>query len=332
MTRIVSVLNEALLGLLREDERVFVLGESIEAPYNGAFKVTKDLSTEFPARVMDTPISEGGLTGLATGMALRGMRPVVEIMFGDFVTLCVDQVLNAMTKFRVMFGQDVPVPVVIRTPMGGRRGYGATHSQTLEKLFVGVPHLDVVAASPVHDVGALLRSAVLDASDPTLFLEHKLLYAERVWDDAWLAERSLRATSAGGPYPTITLSPVSGEADVTVVSYGGMAPVVMEAVRRLSDAHVHVEVVLPSLLSPLDAAPIVDSVHRTGSAVVAEEGTRAHGWGAEVSCRIREAEGTADASVIRVAARDHALPSCRELEARFLPQADDVEAAILDLV
>ena len=139
MKRYVEVLNETLLELLREDARVHVFGESIEDPYGGAFKVTKGLSKTFPGRVFDTPISEAGLIGLAGGMALRGLRPVVEIMFGDFLTLGMDQLLNSLTKFTAMYGEAVDVPVVVRTPMGGRRGYGPTHSQSIEKLFFGIP-------------------------------------------------------------------------------------------------------------------------------------------------------------------------------------------------
>lgn len=336
MTRIVNVLNDTLRGLIETDERVHVFGESIEAPYGGAFKVTGNLSATFPGRVFDTPISEAGITGMATGMALRGLRPIVEVMFGDFISLCLDQVLNGMTKFRVMFGRNVAVPVVLRTPMGGGRGYGATHSQTIEKLFVGIPHLNVVAPSPVHDVGNLLRSAVISDDGPTLFIEHKLLYAQRVWDDAAHAENGSFASTTDDLYPTVTVRPKSDDgddpADVSIVTYGGMVPIVVEATQRLREADILCEIVVPSRIAPLDAAPIVESVARTGCAVIVEEGTRSHGWGAEVACRIHECDGTADASTVRVGARDHALPSAKRLESEFLPDVGDVEAAILELV
>lgn len=141
MTKVLDSLNAALHGCLEADDSVVVLGEDILDPYGGAFKVTRGLSSAFPDRVVTTPVSEAGIVGLANGMALRGLRPVVEVMFGDFTTLVADQLINHAAKFAAMYGHRVSVPLVVRTPMGGRRGYGPTHSQTLEKLFLGVPGL-----------------------------------------------------------------------------------------------------------------------------------------------------------------------------------------------
>jgi len=160
---------------MHTDERVYLLGEDILDPYGGAFKVTRGLSTAFPERVLTTPISEAAIVGVASGMALRGLRPVAEIMFGDFVTLIADQIVNHAAKFRWMYNDQVRVPLVVRTPMGGRRGYGPTHSQSLEKMFLGVPGLHVVAPNTLGDPGQLLEAAIAD-DDPVLFVEHKLLY------------------------------------------------------------------------------------------------------------------------------------------------------------
>ena len=139
MTSVLDSLHQGLKAVMARDTRVYLLGEDILAPYGGAFKVTRDLSDLYPDRVLTTPISEAGIVGLASGMALRGLRPVVEIMFGDFTTLIADQLINHAAKFRWMYNDQVRVPLVVRTPMGGRRGYGPTHSQTLEKHFLGVP-------------------------------------------------------------------------------------------------------------------------------------------------------------------------------------------------
>ena len=173
--RYVESLNRALHQLMAEDERVFVMGEDIVDPYGGAFRVTNGLSSAYPDRVLATPISEASITGFATGMAMRGLRPILEIMFGDFLTLCADQIVNSATKFSWMYNGQVEVPLIIRTPMGGRRGYGPTHSQTLETLFLSVPGLTMVAPSHFHDPGELLRRAVLAGNGPVLFLENKLL-------------------------------------------------------------------------------------------------------------------------------------------------------------
>ena len=177
MTTVLEALNRALFRCLAEDERVYFLGEDILSPYGGAFKVYRGLSEQYPERVISTPVSEAGIIGLAGGMALRGLRPVVEIMFGDFLTLAADQLINHSAKFRWMYNNQVRVPLVVRTPMGGRRGYGPTHSQTLEKLFLGIPGLRVLAPCTLGDPGDLLLRAILEDDDPVLFVENKLIYS-----------------------------------------------------------------------------------------------------------------------------------------------------------
>src|SRR3990167_105753 len=156
----IESINQSLLELLQNDSRVYLLGEDILDPYGGAFKATKGLSTAFPDRVLTTPISEAGIVGMAIGMSMRGLRPIVEIMFGDFLTLAADQIINSACKFPWMYNGQVEVPIVIRAPMGGYRGYGPTHSQTLETLFLNVPGLTIVAPSILHDVGRLLKEVV----------------------------------------------------------------------------------------------------------------------------------------------------------------------------
>ncbi|MFQ5616792.1 MAG: alpha-ketoacid dehydrogenase subunit beta, partial [Anaerolineales bacterium] len=156
---VLQSLNAALHHAFAADERVHLIGEDVLDPYGGAFKVTRGLSTAYPARVHASPISEAGAAGVATGMALRGLLPVVEIMFGDFTTLIADQIINHLAKFRYMYNEQVRVPIVIRTPMGGRRGYGATHSQTLEKMFLGLPGLRVLAPCALGSPGELLAHA-----------------------------------------------------------------------------------------------------------------------------------------------------------------------------
>ncbi len=169
MTAVLEALTSGLQRALNDDPRVVLLGEDILDPYGGAFKVTRGLSSAFPLRVLTTPVSEAGMTGLAAGMALRGLRPVVEIMFGDFSTLAVDSLVNTAAKLRWMYNEQVSVPLVLRTPMGGRRGYGPTHSQSIEKLFLGIPGLKVVAASHFGDPGELLYRAILQQDDPAAF-------------------------------------------------------------------------------------------------------------------------------------------------------------------
>lgn len=328
---VLASLNAALATMLAEDERVVLLGEDLLDPYGGAFKVTRGLSTKFPERVLTTPISESGFTGVAAGMAMRGLRPVVEIMFGDFLLLAADQLLNYITKCEWMYNGQATVPLVIRTPMGGRRGYGPTHSQSLEKHFIGMPGLTVLAANVFCHPGELLRNATLTDDGPVLFIEHKLLYA-RPLRLAPVAGRlgDLHARKTHGIYPTVTLSfdPFQ-KADVTIVAYGYMAELAEQAAQQLlMEEEIFCEVVVPSSLNPLDLAQITSSLQRSGTLVVCEEGTETAGWAAEVIARAStESFSLLRAAPQRVAARDLPIASSRRLETATLPQVEDIVSA-----
>jgi len=329
---VLNSLNSALHALLREDERVVVLGEDLLDPYGGAFKVTRGLSSAFPGRVLTTPISESGFVGLAAGMAMRGLRPVVEIMFGDFLLLAGDQLLNYISKCRWMYNGQSCVPLVIRAPMGGRRGYGPTHSQTVEKHFLGMPGLTVVAPNVFCDAGQLLRNAVLRHDDPLLFVENKLLYA-RPQLSAPSAGRlgDWHARDTDGIFPTVLLSyhPFT-RAHVTLVAYGYMAELAAQAANALlMEEEIFCEVIIPSCISPLDATPILDSLWRSGNMVVCEEGTETAGWGAEVIARATaEAFDALRSAPRRVAARDLPIAGSKPLEQVTLPQVEDIVAAV----
>lgn len=331
--RCVQVLNEALHELFAERDDVLLLGEDVLDPYGGAFKVTQGLSDRFPDRVLTTPISEASLFGVAAGLALRGQRPILEIMFGDFIALGFDQIVNGISKFREMYDGQVTVPLVVRTPMGGRRGYGPTHSQSLEKLLLGVPNLCVVAMSECHDLRGLLHAAVEDER-PVFLIENKLMYGRphRRPEDGHVGELAVRET--GARYPALTFSGNGfAEASVTVVTYGGMLPIVLDAVTELILEHeLFCEVVALSQLLPVELEPVLESVARTGALVTAEEGTLTGGFGAEIAARVSElAWSDLRRPVRRVAARDGIIPSARPLEDDVLPSAADVVEAILAL-
>jgi pyruvate/2-oxoglutarate/acetoin dehydrogenase E1 component len=329
----VQVLNEALHGLFGERDDVYLLGEDVLDPYGGAFKVTQGLSDRFPDRVLTTPISEGGLFGVAAGMSLRGLRPILEIMFGDFIALGLDQVVNGISKFREMYDDQVTVPLVVRTPMGGRRGYGPTHSQSLEKLLLGVPNICVVAASECHDLGALLVSAVED-DRPVFFIENKLMYGRpnRRPEDGHVGELAVR--EVGARYPALVFSGSDFSEDTaTIVTYGGMLPIVIDAVTELVLEHeIFCEVVALSQLLPMELDPVLESVARTGALVTVEEGTLTGGFGAEIAARVTaQAWSDLRGPAHRVAARDGIIPSARPHEDAMLPGAADVVDAIVAL-
>jgi pyruvate/2-oxoglutarate/acetoin dehydrogenase E1 component len=252
-------------------------------------------------------------------------------MFGDFLTLTFDQILNHMVKFRTMYGKQLPVPLVLRTPMGGGRGYGATHSQSIEKHFLGIPDLNVVAASVVHDAGALLRHAILNDDGPVVFIEHKLLYPAPLFG----GDAVLSVSSAGdGPYDTrIVRNFRSGNPDCVVIGYGGMSRHLLDVARSFAEEEINLSIVLPSLLSPMHIAPIVAEVGLCGRAIVVEEGTEGFGWGAQIAAGLYERLfGKLKRPVAILASRPEIIPTSFEREAEILLNRGDIENAILKAI
>jgi pyruvate/2-oxoglutarate/acetoin dehydrogenase E1 component len=335
MTTVLESLNTHLHQAMQADERVYMIGEDLLDPYGGAFKVTRGLSDKFPERVLTTPISEAGIVGVAGGMALRGLRPVVEIMFGDFLALAADQIINSLTKFRWMYNDTVEAPVVIRTPMGGRRGYGPTHSQTLEKHFIGVPGLRVVAPCALGDPGQLLADAITDNDQPLLFVENKLLYLKKVAGQEELEDfvvttlatpghsaPTYKLTLKGAPTPTLTLA-----------AYGYMAELAREAALRLAyEKEVFVELIVPTQLSPVEITPVIESLRRTRQLLTIEEGTMTLGWGAEMIAKAKENLGATLLDARRVAAQDSPVPASVPLETAMLPQVETILQTAIKMV
>ena len=328
--RCVQVLNAALHDVFERRDDVYLLGEDLLDPYGGAFKVSAGLSTRWPDRVLATPVSEAGMFGIAGGFALRGYRPIVEIMFGDFIALGFDQIVNGIAKFREMFDEQATVPLVVRTPMGGRRGYGPTHSQSLEKFLMGVPGIVVVTPSECHDIAGMLSAAV-DDDRPVFFIENKLMYGRphRPPVDGFVGEFAVQ--TGEGPWPALTFSGNRfASAEATLVTYGGMLPIALEAATKLVlEEEIFTEVVALGRLLPLDLEPVLESVARTGALVTIEEGTLTAGVGAEIAARVQEAAWEElRGPVRRVAARDGIVPSARTLEEEALPGVEDIVAAV----
>lgn len=343
MTRaVLDSISAALLAALQKDPSVLLLGEDILDPYGGAFKATRGCSTAYPERVISTPISEAGLAGLCAGLALRGQRPVLEIMFGDFTTLVADQLINHISKFCWMYNNSVAVPLVVRTPMGGRRGYGPTHSQTLEKLFLGVPGLTV--AAPINfdlpgygDISQVLLSRVItETQAPVLFIENKLQYLLPVLSPADLADFSavvhFSAGDAAKLYPSVTLN-IKGApaASLTLTAYGYMADLARQAQMKLAYEHeIFTELVLPTRLSPFDTSSLEASTARTGRLLTIEEGTLSLGWGAEIAARVATAQP--GVKLARLAAAETPVPASQVLEKAALPQVEDILSFVQKMV
>ena len=327
-------LNAGLRAALAADARVIVLGEDVLDPYGGAFRVTRGLSTEFPDRVLAAPISEAGIVAAATGLALRGFRPVVEIMFGDFLFLAGDQIVNHAAKYRAMYDDQVRVPLVIRTPAGGRRGYGPTHSQSLEKHFLGVPGLWVVAPHALADPAELLRQAIFDIDDPVLVVESKIGYGEPVRTELPDYE-AVRLADASAPFPTLWLKP-RNPADGLLLCYGGMTRLALDAAALLREREkLDLGLVVVSQLAPTPAAHLdaILSDAAPAAVVTVEEAPAEGGWGAEMIATLeqaRDARGLGPIAYRRVGAGRTPIPGARALEDRVLPQVGDIVAAVLD--
>ena len=316
-TTYIKAITTALATAMRADERVFVLGEDVAE--GGPYTATAGLAEEFgTARVINTPISEAAITGVAIGAAQSGMRPVVEIMFIDFITLALDQLVNAAAKAHFMSGGQLTVPLVLRTQGGaGLRG-GAQHSQSLEAWLAHVPGLKVVMPSRPSDAAGLLASAIADPN-PVVFIENKTLYF-RIGELAETVE----------PVPIGQAVTLREGRDVTIVALSRLVHDALEAADRLAaEDGVEAEVIDPRTLVPLDLAAIVASVERTGRLVIAHEAVEHGGFGAEVAARVGAAAfDSLDAPIARVGAPFAPIPLSPPLEDAYLPGADEIVAAV----
>jgi 2-oxoisovalerate dehydrogenase E1 component len=323
-----QVLNAALKHILEASPEALIIGEDLHDPYGGAFKVTHGLSTAFSERVISTPISEAGITGAAIGLALDGFRPVVEVMFADFLTLCLDQLYNHAVKFPGMF-RDMAVPLVIRAPCGGRRGYGPTHSQSPEHLLTSVPGLTVVYGSHRHDMSRLLVDATLRWPYPVLFLEHKLLYGEKQ-DRADYRELPLQAEDvAAHLFPTLVRG--GDEPDLTLVTYGGMLPVVEAVAAHLEEEEeLSVEILVPSLLSPVSKTGLIGRLLERSSVVMVEESHHDFGVSAEIGASLLDNEY--QGRFLRIGTPPVPIASARSLERQILPDEESLIEQILDWI
>jgi pyruvate dehydrogenase E1 component beta subunit len=316
-----EALNEALCEELMQDERVFIMGEGI-AQRGGSYKVTVGLLDKFGAkRIIDTPISEASFVGMGVGAAITGMRPVVEILFIDFTSLVIDQVVNQAAKYRFMSGGKGRVPMVLRTQGGSGNGLAAQHSQSLEAWYYHTPGLKVVMPSTPYDAKGLLKSAIRD-EDPVIFIEHKLLYMEK------------------GPVPetdyTIELGigdiKRSGN-DVTLVAWSGMVKRTLAAAEELATMGIDAEVIDPRTLVPLDKKMILSSVRKTEHLVIIQEAIRRGGVASDIASIVQEeAFDYLDAPIKILAGKNTPIPFNLNLEKACVPQQEDIVHAVKEIL
>lgn len=317
----VEAIREALELKMLEDQDVFLLGEDIGI-YGSSFGVTKGLLEQFgPERVRDTPISELGITGVAVGAALTGMRPVVDIQFSDFLSLALDQIVNQAAKIRYMYGGNASVPLVIRTPSGSGTGAAAQHSQSLEAWLTHIPGLKVVQPASAYDAKGLLISAIED-NNPVIFYEHKLLYKtmDKVPADAYTIPLGQAQVKRPGT-------------DVTIVATGVMVNRALSAAEKMEEEGVSVEVIDPRTLVPLDEETIIQSVHKTGRVIVVHEAVKRGGYGGEIASMLAEkAFSSLKAPIIRLAGEAVPIPYNASLEAAAVPQINDIKNSIVKIM
>ena len=316
-----EALNQALFEEMRRDPLVFTMGEGI-AERGGSFKVTEDLLKTFgPERVMDTPISEASFTGCGVGAALVGTRPVVEILFVDFTALIMDQIINQAAKYEFMSGGQGKVPMVLRTQGGAGNGLAGQHSQSLEALFYHIPGLKVVMPATPYDAKGLLKASIRDDS-PTIFIEHKLLYMTKgeVPDDDYIVPLGQADIKRSGD-------------DITLVTYSYMILKCLEAADALAKEGISVEVVDLRTLTPLDKETILESVEKTGRAIVVHEAVKRGGIGGDIAAMImEEAYDDLDGPVMRICGKNTTIPYNLELEKVCVPSVEDIIEGVLEMV
>ncbi|MEV7007970.1 transketolase C-terminal domain-containing protein [Streptosporangium sp. NPDC051022] len=317
--RVAENLNAALHGLLDDDPTAYVIGEDVLDPYGGAFKITKGLSIRFPGRVIGTPISEGALTGVAAGLALTGNTAVAEIMFGDFVALAFDQICNFASKSVSMYGSRLPLRMVVRCPTGGGRGYGPTHSQSMQKHFVGMPGLSLYEMSPFHDNRAVF-TAMLQRGEPCLFFEDKVLYTRQMdqVDPMFQVRRD----------GELAIVDLGDRPDCVIVAPGGMAHRTLAAMRSLIlEEEISCRLLVPSRLYPLDVDALVP--HLGDVVLVAEESTAGGTWGSEVAHLLHERLWERLRGPVRlVHSRASVIPTAAHLENEVLAGESTIRHAV----
>lgn len=312
-----EALNEALCEELAQDERVFIMGEGI-AQRGGSYKVTVGLLDKFgPKRIIDTPISEASFTGMGVGAAITGMRPVVEVLFIDFTSLIMDQIVNQAAKYRFMSGGKGRVPMVLRTQGGSGNGLAAQHSQSLEAWYYHIPGLKVVMPSTAYDAKGLLKSAIRD-EDPVIFIEHKLLYMDKgpVPDTDYTIELGVGDIKRPGN-------------DITLVAWSGMVKRTLAAAEELSTQGIDVEVIDPRTLVPLNKEMIMSSVRKTEHLIIIQEAIRRGGVASDIASIVQEeAFDYLDAPIKILAGKNTPIPFNVNLEKACVPKQEDIVRAV----
>jgi pyruvate/2-oxoglutarate/acetoin dehydrogenase E1 component/pyruvate/2-oxoglutarate dehydrogenase complex dihydrolipoamide acyltransferase (E2) component len=330
--RVGENLNRALHELFAEPVPAYLLGEDVLDPYGGAFKVTRGLATSFPERVLTTPLSENGMVGVANGLALCGDRVVVEFMFGDFLLLAMDQIVNFAAKSVSMYGRPVPLPLLVRCPVGGNRGYGATHSQSVQKFLVGVPDLDLWEMSPFIDAARIFQR-VFGTGRPAVLYEDKVLYTRRMFEAGRVDDDWAYADTGGDAEWTVVRHRAPRPPDVALIAAGGTAHRCLAAASTLVNDHgITVAVLVPARIHPCDPEPVLPLIRTASRVVIVEEGTPDGSWSGVLAQRLHDQLWSSLLAPVHIlTSQASVIPAASHLEREVLVTAEDVVAAVTGL-
>ena len=327
--RLGHAINQSLKELMADNQKIYFIGEDVKSPYGGAFKISNELSDLFPSRVFNTPISESAIVGTGIGLAMEGFKPIVEIMFGDFITLAMDQIINHASKFRYMYNEQVRVPLMIRVPMGGGRGYGPTHSQTLDRHLFGIPGLRVVAIHHLMHPKLVYQSLLNTSEDPSIVIENKALYTLPLRTEPPLG---FTYKMIHDSLPIILVEPESDQCDLTIIAYGGLSELAIEIMEVLFLEHdLIAQFICPTQIYPFNIKACYQYT-RSQQIVIIEEGQGYAGFGSEIMAQIVELcelNSTPLPKMRRLYAAESAIPACKALEENVLPEKTRVIEAIL---
>jgi len=315
------------LEILLKDSKCFMLGEDIEDPYGGAYSISKGLSKKYPGKLINTPMSEQGFTGMGVGMALAGYKPIIEIMFGDFSTLVLDQILNHASKFAEGF--EKPMHIVVRAPMGGYRGYGATHSQSLEKIFAGLPNIAVISPSVLHAPGELLQNA-MNMGVPSIFVENKLDYTRKLFKAEKISEY-FDLKYHGSTFQIAEAGIKSEKPELTIIGYGGLIhPLLIMIFELFMEEEIPIRLLDLSSLSPMNFDLIAELTQNSKKILTVEEGHIPFGFGDGIISNL--AQRGIDCQFKSIGASQHIIGTSEEAEMSVLPQVSHIRNLILDWI
>jgi pyruvate/2-oxoglutarate/acetoin dehydrogenase E1 component len=329
MEKVLDNLNRALHTIFGEDPRVCLIGEDLLDPYGGAFKVAKGLSTAYPDRVHTTPLSESGFTGVAAGMALAGEKPIVEVMFGDFIALAIDPIVNFAAKSVTMYGRRIDLTMLVRCPVGGQRAYGPTHSQAMQKYFVGTPNLTLHELSPVHDCEGLLRRT-LAAKSPAILFEDKAIYAQPMLTGAGLDPLFSRQVLDEAGELVLLERKGQKRLDCLLVAPGGLVKRALAAAKTLLiEDEIDCSVLVSSRIYPFPWSGAKALVAKAKLTVAMEDGTPGGSWTTELAQLAHtELWGKLQKPVRLLSAKDTIIPCAAHLEKTVLLQETDIVTAV----